>query len=115
MVRSATFVCFMFVGTAYANERSAELVKSFPPRLMIMFAGTSLVFVTSVVWVLGTARWKAIDTQDPGKIFLQEMGAGLMARAPWASRNGSTRELVAQEIDGGVDNCRPPLSGPVAR
>ena len=29
MVRSATFVCFMFVGTAYANERSAELVKSF--------------------------------------------------------------------------------------
>jgi capsule polysaccharide export protein KpsE/RkpR len=81
--------------------------KSFPPRLMIMFAGTSLVFVTSVVWVLGTARWKAIDTQDPGKILLQEVGVGLMARTPWASRNGSTLELVAQEIDGGVDNCRP--------
>ena len=29
MVRSATVVCFMFVGTAYANERSAELVKYF--------------------------------------------------------------------------------------
>ena len=29
MVRSATVVCFMFVGTAHANERSAELVKSF--------------------------------------------------------------------------------------
>ncbi len=30
MVRFATFACFMVFGTAYANERSAELVKSFP-------------------------------------------------------------------------------------
>lgn len=29
MIRGATFACFMFVGTAYASERSAELVKSF--------------------------------------------------------------------------------------
>ncbi len=89
--------------------------KSFPPRLMIMFVGTSLVFVTSVVWVLGTARWKAIDTQDPGKVFLQEAGAWLKARGPWASRNGSAQDLSAQELEIGLDDHRPPLSGPVDR
>jgi len=89
--------------------------KSFPPRLMIMFVGTSLVFVTSLVWVLGTARWKAIDTQDPGKFFLQEVGATLKARAPWALRNGSAQDLRAQQTEIGLDNCRPPLSGPVDR
>src|SRR4029077_10418330 len=41
--------------------------KSFPPRLVIMLLGTFLVSASSVVWVLGAARWEEIDPQDPRK------------------------------------------------
>jgi hypothetical protein len=63
--------------------------KSFPPRLVIMFLGTFLVFALSVVWVLGSARWKEVDPQDPRKLFAQEVAGTLKARIPWASRNGA--------------------------
>jgi len=80
--------------------------KSFPPRLAIMYIGTFLVFVTSVVCVLGTERWREIDTQDPRKVFLQEVGAKLKARTPWTSRNGNAQELGTQEIEIGLDDRR---------
>src|SRR3981189_727749 len=59
--------------------------KSFPPRLVIMFLGTFLVCSMSVVWVLGSARWKEVDVQDPRKVFVQEVAGALKARIPWAS------------------------------
>ncbi len=63
--------------------------KSFPPRLVIMFLGTFLAFALSVVWVLGSARWKEVDPQDPRKAFVQEVAGTLKAQMPWASRNGA--------------------------
>src|ERR1700689_4872270 len=39
--------------------------KSSPPRLMIMFLGTALTFITSVVLVWGGERWKEVDAHDP--------------------------------------------------
>src|SRR5437016_7428970 len=54
--------------------------KSFPPRLTIMFLGTFLTFAMSVVWVLGSARWKQTGPQDPRKVLLQEMAGALRAR-----------------------------------
>ncbi len=63
--------------------------KSFPPRLVIMFLGTFRVFALSVVWVLGSARWKEVDPQDPRKLFAQEVAGTLKGRIPWASRNGA--------------------------
>jgi capsule polysaccharide export protein KpsE/RkpR len=55
--------------------------KSFPPRLVIMFLGTFLVFAMSVVWVLGSTRWEEVDSQDPRKIFVQEVAGKLKAKA----------------------------------
>src|SRR6266567_3927010 len=84
--------------------------KSFPPRLVIMFLGTFLMFALSLVWVLGSARWKEVDAQDPRKVLLQEMAGTLKARMPWASRNGAG--AVSEEKDSvSQDNSRSPLSG----
>ena len=63
--------------------------KSFPPRLLIMFLGTFLVFSMSVVWVLGAEQWRAADPNDPRKILASEVAATIKARAHWFSRNGS--------------------------
>jgi uncharacterized protein involved in exopolysaccharide biosynthesis len=63
--------------------------KSFPPRLLIMFLGTILVFSMSVVWVLGVEQWRAADPLDPRKILAKEVVATLQERAHWFSRNGA--------------------------
>jgi uncharacterized protein involved in exopolysaccharide biosynthesis len=64
--------------------------KSFPPRLLIMFLGTFLVFSMSVAWVLGAEQWRAADPGDPRKILAKEVAATLKARGHWFSRNGSS-------------------------
>ena len=87
--------------------------KSFPPRLLIVFLGTSLVFVGCVVWVWGAERWKEVDLQDPRKIFLEEVVHNLKERMSWVSRESEARELVTPHND--VDDYRPPERGPVDR
>ncbi|HVB56354.1 MAG TPA: hypothetical protein VNE63_07995, partial [Candidatus Acidoferrales bacterium] len=86
--------------------------KSFPPRLLIMFLGTFLVFSISVVWVLGSKQWQAADPNDPRKVLAQEVAGALKARMPWASRNGYAPDSSEQREDG-LDSRRPPSSGPV--
>jgi uncharacterized protein involved in exopolysaccharide biosynthesis len=89
--------------------------KSFPPRLVIMFLGTFLVSAMSVVWVLGSTRWEEVDSQDPRKIFVQEVAGSLKARMTWASRNGHARESGEEKIEDGLGSRRPPTSGPAER
>jgi capsule polysaccharide export protein KpsE/RkpR len=90
--------------------------KSFPPRLLIMFLGTFLVFSMSVVWVLGAEQWRAADPGDPRKILAKEVAATLKARAHWFSRNGTgpkaEKGKSANEFDNKdlnrLDDLRPP-------
>jgi capsule polysaccharide export protein KpsE/RkpR len=65
--------------------------KTFPPRLLIIFAGTACAVLLGVGWVLGTARWHQIDPQDPGMIFAQEVFGAVHARIPWVNANGAGR------------------------
>jgi uncharacterized protein involved in exopolysaccharide biosynthesis len=62
--------------------------KSFPPRLFIMALGTFLTFSVCVVWVLGSAHWRQ-DSQDPRKLFAQEVLDTVRAHTPWAAQNGN--------------------------
>jgi uncharacterized protein involved in exopolysaccharide biosynthesis len=64
--------------------------KSFPPRLLIMFLGTLLVFSVSVVWVLGAEQWRAADPEDPRTILAKEVGATLKAQVHRFSLNGAS-------------------------
>ncbi len=89
--------------------------KSFPPRLVIMVLGTFLACAMSTVWVLGSARWNEIDSQDPRKVLMHEVAGTLKARMPWTSRNGNASDLSAQEIEDELDSRRPPTSGPADR
>ena len=84
--------------------------KSFPPRLIIMFLGGFLAFAISVVWALGSARWKEADPQDPRKILAQEVVGALKARMPWALRNGFAPDSSEQKIEDGLDDGRPPAN-----
>ncbi|MBZ5540981.1 MAG: lipopolysaccharide biosynthesis protein [Acidobacteriia bacterium] len=63
--------------------------KSFPPRTLIVLLGTFLACSFGMLFVLGSASWKAIDPQDPGKRFATEVWVDLKAHAPWNTTNGS--------------------------
>jgi capsule polysaccharide export protein KpsE/RkpR len=74
--------------------------KSFPPRLLIIFATTFLVFSVCVGWVFGSDHWKQTDNADPRKILAQEVAATLKTRSHWFSRNGtSSRNGVEHKGD----------------
>jgi uncharacterized protein involved in exopolysaccharide biosynthesis len=96
------------------NARVPEK-KSFPPRLLIMFVGTLLVFSVSVVWVMGGDQWRAVDTDDPRKILAKEVVATLKARAHWFSPNGARPSAEKDKDLDRLDDLRPPAQGPADR
>jgi uncharacterized protein involved in exopolysaccharide biosynthesis len=63
--------------------------KAFPPRSLIMLLGLFLGSCMGVLFVLGSASWKALDPQDPGKQFAASVWLDLKACTPWVSRNGA--------------------------
>lgn len=63
--------------------------KSYPPRLVIMLLGTTLVFGLATAWVFGRAAWDQTDSKDPTKAFAQEVFTTMKASIPKFARNGS--------------------------
>lgn len=63
--------------------------KSFPPRLVIIFFGTTLGMLLAASWLFGNALWQRTDAADPRKVFAQEVFMTVSARRPWSSRNGT--------------------------
>ena len=47
--------------------------KSGPPRLMIALLGTLFAFTFTAAWIVGNAKWKGIDGDDPRKQFAAEV------------------------------------------
>jgi uncharacterized protein involved in exopolysaccharide biosynthesis len=46
---------------------------SSPNRWLIIFGGGGFFFVLAAAWVLGDAKWKEINPNDPGKLLAQEI------------------------------------------
>ena len=63
--------------------------KSFPPRLLIMFLGTTLGLATATTWVFGKKIWEQTDSADPRKLFAQEVFTTVKASIPKFATNGS--------------------------
>ena len=63
--------------------------KTFPPRMAIVFLGTTLAMALAVTWVFGNALWREADPADPRKVFAREVFATMSARLPGLSRNGT--------------------------
>jgi uncharacterized protein involved in exopolysaccharide biosynthesis len=72
--------------------------KSFPPRTLIALLGTALGCCLGAVYVLGSASWRAIDAQDPGKRFALEIFVELKSYKPWISRNGAGKEAQNERV-----------------
>jgi capsule polysaccharide export protein KpsE/RkpR len=68
--------------------------KSFPPRSLIIFLGTVLVFTWAVTWVFGNTMWHETDANDPRKVFAQEVFTTVSARILVFSQNGSGEHPV---------------------
>jgi capsule polysaccharide export protein KpsE/RkpR len=64
--------------------------KSSPPRMLITLLGTFLTLCATVVWVVGSVKWSAGDSQDPRRILAQEVFSTVKVRVPWASRNSGS-------------------------
>jgi capsule polysaccharide export protein KpsE/RkpR len=64
--------------------------KSSPPRMLITLLGAFLTICATVVWVVGSVKWSAGDSQDPRRILAQEVFSTVRVKVPWASRNSSS-------------------------
>jgi capsule polysaccharide export protein KpsE/RkpR len=64
--------------------------KSSPPRMLITLLGTFLTLCATVVWVVGSVKWSAGDSQDPRRILAQEVFSAVKVKVPWASRNSGS-------------------------
>ena len=78
--------------------------KIFPPRTLIILAGTACSVLLGVGWVFGTARWRQIDPRDPGMKFAQEVFGTVRAGMPWVSANGSNGHANANAKSGANAN-----------
>jgi capsule polysaccharide export protein KpsE/RkpR len=56
--------------------------RAFPPRLLIISAGTILAVIFGVIWILGNESWQNVDGRNPRKIFAQEVFSTVSARLP---------------------------------
>jgi uncharacterized protein involved in exopolysaccharide biosynthesis len=74
--------------------------KSFPPRLLMIIAGTACAVLLGAAWVFGTVRWRQIDPQDPGMKFAQEIFGTVRAGMPWVNENGSNGNAGANGHSG---------------
>lgn len=75
--------------------------KSFPPRLFIIFLGTCLGLCFGVTFLLGSASWKAIDPQNPGKQFANEVWVDMKEHGLLGTTtNGSGKNGVRNRLWG---------------
>ena len=68
--------------------------KSFPPRLLVIFLGTTLASAMAVSWVFAKTLWHQTDANDPRKVFAQEVYSTVCARMPLSTQNGSREPSV---------------------
>jgi len=80
------------------DEARVPEKKSFPPRLTIMLFCTFLALVGAAFTTLGKTRWQEMDSQDPRKLFAQEVFQTVKARISWGGPNGVGSHRVADQV-----------------
>jgi len=72
--------------------------KSFPPRTLMALLGAFLVAGAAGMSVVARSNWERTDSQDPGKVFAQEVLQTVQARMPWAQPNGSRVQAATHKV-----------------
>jgi uncharacterized protein involved in exopolysaccharide biosynthesis len=63
--------------------------KSYPPRTLIILAGTVFGFAFATVWIFAKSSWDQTDAGDPRKLFAQEIFTSIKAKIPKSAQNGA--------------------------
>src|ERR1700719_1214437 len=63
--------------------------KSFPPRLLIILAGTFFAFAGAVFWLFAKSEWDQTDDTDPRKMFANEVFTAVKANVGRSAQNGT--------------------------
>jgi uncharacterized protein involved in exopolysaccharide biosynthesis len=71
--------------------------KSYPPRSLIIFLGTAMAFAAATTWVFGKTTWDHTDSNDPRKLFAQEVFTTVKATIPHFSQNGTGKTAGAEK------------------
>ncbi len=72
--------------------------KSYPPRLLITLCCTLLAGIVMATFLVGEQRWRAIDPDDSGKLFAQQVFQSVNATMPWSSPNGSPVQAWSHRV-----------------
>lgn len=72
--------------------------KSFPPRTLIVLLCVSLALFGATFIVMARARWEQIGSDDPSKMFTQEVLQTVNTCMPWATPNGSRLQAFSNRI-----------------
>jgi capsule polysaccharide export protein KpsE/RkpR len=72
--------------------------KSFPPRTLIMFLGTTFALVIGVTWVFGKSTWEQRDSADPRWVLAQEVLGTAKTSLTRFSRNGAGKHSNDAEV-----------------
>ncbi len=72
--------------------------KSFPPRTLIALLGAFLFSGAAIMVVFVRSRWDDTDSNDPSKVFAQEVFHTFNGRMPWAAPNGSSAQAAAHRV-----------------
>jgi uncharacterized protein involved in exopolysaccharide biosynthesis len=72
--------------------------KSFPPRTLIALLSAFLACGAAVMLVVVRSSWDRTDSNDPGKVFAQEVLQTVHARMPWAEPNGSRVQAATHKV-----------------
>jgi capsule polysaccharide export protein KpsE/RkpR len=83
--------------------------QSFPPRLLIIAAGTGCALILSGVWILGVARWQEIDARHAGMVLAREI-FGTVRRRIAVAANSAGRNHRSDKSDGDAGERTKPQS-----
>jgi uncharacterized protein involved in exopolysaccharide biosynthesis len=64
--------------------------KVFPPRTLMVIAGSFLALGIGIAWILLTDDWRRIDPQDPGKLLVLEMVRSVKPQLEYVAQQRST-------------------------
>lgn len=72
-------------------------VKSGPHRVLLTLGGTFVTLCGTVAWILTRKKWKETDSNDPGRVLLEEMGtAVVMSTRRFAAAGSAVRGGMAR-------------------
>jgi len=73
--------------------------KSFPPRSVIVMLGTMLGIAFAMTWIVGKAKWDAIDPDEPRKALATEVFTTVRARVSQIPHNHSSITAAIKWIE----------------